>query len=137
MIEGCDFLLSKAKIMLEAAERKAMEIGVPMVIAVVDMGGNLVAQHRMNGSLLASVSISLDKAYTAAALKMPTHEAAALVVPGQALFGLNTTVGGRLVVFGGGFPILENGTMIGGLGVSGGSVEEDMNVATAGLAALR
>lgn len=137
MTEGCDFLLSKAKIMLEAAERKAMEIGVPMVIAVVDMGGNLVAQHRMNGSLLASVSISLDKAYTAVALKMSTHEAAALVVPGQDLFGLNTTVGGRLVVFGGGFPILENGTMIGGLGVSGGSVEDDMNVATAGLAALR
>ncbi|HWR29033.1 MAG TPA: cob(I)yrinic acid a,c-diamide adenosyltransferase [Negativicutes bacterium] len=134
---GCDFLLSKAKIILEAAERKAVEIGVPMVIAVVDMGGNLVAQHRMNGSLLASVSISLDKAYTAAALKMPTHEAAALAVPGQSLFGLNTTVGGRLVVFGGGFPIVEDGTMIGGLGVSGGSVEEDMSVATAGLAALK
>ena len=137
MSEGCDFLLSKAKIMLEAAERKAQEIGVPMVIAVVDMGGNLVAQHRMNGSLLASVSISLDKAYTAAALKMPTHEAAALAVPGQSLFGLNTTNGGRLVVFGGGFPILEGEAIIGGLGVSGGSVDEDMLVATAGLAAFK
>lgn len=130
-----DRMLSKAKIMIEAAEQKALEIGVPMVIAVVDMGGNLVAQHRMDGSLLASISISLDKAYTAAALKMPTNEAAAVAGPGQSLFGLNTTNGGRLVVFGGGFPIVENGIMIGGFGVSGGSVEEDMAVAKAGLAA--
>lgn len=132
-----DRMLSKGKIMIEAAEQKALEIGVPMVIAVVDMGGNLVAQHRMDGSLLASISISLDKAYTAVALKMPTNEAAALTVPGQSLFGLNTTDGGRLVVFGGGFPIVEKGIMVGGFGVSGGSVDEDMAVAKAGLAAYK
>lgn len=130
-------MLGKAKQMIEAAERKALEIGVPMVIAVVDMGGNLVAQHRMDDSLLASISISLDKAYTAAALKVPTHEAAAVVVPGQSLFGLNTTNNGRIVVFGGGFPIVEGGSMIGGFGVSGGSVDEDMIVAKAGLAASK
>ena len=129
-----DRMLSKAKIMIEAAEQKALEIGVPMVIAVVDMGGNLVAQHRMDGSLLASISISLDKAYTAVALKMPTNEAAAITGPGQSLFGLNTTDGGRLVVFGGGFPIIAGDVMIGGFGVSGGSVDEDMSVAKAGLA---
>ena len=130
-------MLSKAKQMIEAAEQKALEIGVPMVIAVVDSGGNLVAQHRMDGSLLASISISLDKAYTAVALKMPTNEAAAVVGPGQSLFGINTTNGGRLVVFGGGFPIAEGGMMIGGFGVSGGSVDEDMIVALAGLAAVQ
>lgn len=136
-IKEYDRMLSKAKIMIEAAEQKALEIGVPMVIAVVDMGGNLVAQHRMDGSLLASISISLDKAYTAVALKMPTNEAAAVAGPGQSLFGLNTTNGGRLVVFGGGFPIAQNGIMVGGIGVSGGSVEEDMAVAKAGLAAYQ
>ena len=128
-------MLSKAKKMIEAAEQKALEIGVPVVIAVVDMGGNLVAQHRMDGSLLASISISIDKAYTAVALKMPTNEAAVHVTPGQELFGINTTNGGRLVVFGGGFPMIEDGIMIGGLGVSGGSVDEDMIVAKSGLAA--
>ncbi len=130
-------MLRKAKIMIEAAEQKALEIGVPMVIAAVDMGGNLIAQHRMDGSLLASISISLDKAYTAVALKMPTNEAAAVAAPGQSLYGLNTTDGGRLVVFGGGFPIVEGGIMIGGFGVSGGSVDDDMTVAKAGLAAIK
>ncbi len=132
-----DGMLGKAKTMIEAAEQKALAIGVPMVIAVVDVGGNLVAQHRMNGSLLASISISLDKAYTAVALKMPTNEAAAVAGPGQSLFGLNTTNNGRIVVFGGGFPILEDGIIIGGFGVSGGSVDEDMTVAKAGLAAFK
>lgn len=130
-------MLLKGKKMIAAAEAKSLELGVPMVIAVVDMGGNLVAQHRMDGSLLASISLSLDKAYTAVALKLPTHEAAAYVTPGKELFGINTTNAGRLVVFGGGFPIMEGETMIGGFGVSGGSVEEDMIVAQAGLAANR
>jgi len=132
-----DSMLTKAKKMMEAAEQKAIEIGVPMVIGVVDSGGNLVAQHRMDGSLLASISLSIDKAYTAVALKMSTDQAATVVQPGQSLFGINTTDGGRLIVFGGGFPIYENGNIIGGFGVSGGSVEEDMMVANAGLAATK
>lgn len=132
-----DCMLSKAKIMIEAAEQKALEIGVPMVIAVVDVGGNLVAQHRMDGALLASISISRDKAYTAVALQMPTNEAAAVVGPGQSLYGLNTTDSGKLVVFGGGFPIKDGTTIIGGIGVSGGSVDDDMMVAKAGLAAAK
>ena len=130
-------LLEKAKPAIAAAEVKAQEIGVPMVVAVVDQGGNLVAQHRMDGALLASISISLDKAYTAVALKMPTEQAAELAQPGQQLYGINTTVGGRMVVFGGGLPIVEVGVVIGGFGVSGGSVAEDVVVANAGLAAWR
>ncbi len=129
-------MLDKAKKLLEAAEYKALEIGVPMVIAVVDDGGNLVAQQRMDGALLASISLALDKAYTAAALRLPTDQAASLVTPGSELFGLNTAGNGRFIVFGGGFPILARGVVIGGIGVSGGSVHEDMLVAKAALAAL-
>lgn len=130
-------MLEKAKQTVAAAEVKAREIGVPMVIAVVDQGGNLVAQHRMDGALLASISIALNKAYTAVALKMSTEQAAALSQPGQMLYGLNTTDGCRMIVFGGGLPIIADGVIVGGLGVSGGSVEEDICVANAGLAAWR
>ncbi|MBM7866984.1 cob(I)yrinic acid a,c-diamide adenosyltransferase [Heliomicrobium gestii] len=126
-------LLGRAKAMIEAAEAKAAEIGVPMVITVVDGGGNLVAQHRMDGALLASIAISRDKAYTAMALKMSTEAAAALAQPYRALYGLNTVDGGRLVVFGGGIPIADDGVIIGAIGVSGGSVEQDIAVAQAGL----
>lgn len=133
---GENDMLEKAKKMIAAAEQKAVEIGVPMVIAVVDAGGNLVAQERMDNALLASVSIALNKAYTAVALKMSTDQAAAVTQPGQSLYGLNTTDNCRIVIFGGGIPIWENGVLVGGIGVSGGSVEEDMSVAKAGLAAF-
>lgn len=128
-------VLGKAKQLIAAAEQKAAEIGVPMVIAVVDAGGNLVAQHRMDGALLGSISIALDKAYTALALKMSTEEVASVVTPGQPLFGLNTSNNGRFITFGGGFPLVAGGNVIGGLGVSGGTVEEDITVARAALAA--
>nr|WP_092070186.1 cob(I)yrinic acid a,c-diamide adenosyltransferase [Dendrosporobacter quercicolus]NSL48154.1 cob(I)yrinic acid a,c-diamide adenosyltransferase [Dendrosporobacter quercicolus DSM 1736]SDM07379.1 ATP:cob(I)alamin adenosyltransferase [Dendrosporobacter quercicolus] len=128
-------ILDTARKVMAAAEQKAREIGVPMVIAVVDAGGNLVAQNRMDGALLGSISLALDKAYTAAALNMSTDTAASLAVPGQPLYGLNTAGTGRFVVFGGGFPLLSKGELIGGIGVSGGTVDEDMIVARAGLAA--
>ncbi len=123
-------VLGKAKQLIAAAEQK-----VPMVIAVVDAGGNLVAQHRMDGALLGSISIALDKAYTALALKMSTEDIASVVAPGQPLFGLNTSSNGRFITFGGGFPLVAGGHVIGGLGVSGGTVEEDIIVARAALAA--
>ena len=93
-------MLAEAKKMIVAAEQKAQEIGVPMVIAVVDFGGNLVAQPRMDGALLASISLALDKAYTAVALKMSTDQVAVAVSPGQPLCGLNTANGGRFIIFG-------------------------------------
>ncbi|CUH94322.1 hypothetical protein P22_0388 [Propionispora sp. 2/2-37] len=130
-------VLERAKRIMEAAEYKALEIGVPMVMSVVDEGGNPVAQQRMDGSLLASIALSLDKAYTAAALKMSTEQAAELAVPGKPLYGLHTAAGGRLIVFGGGVPIRESGMVVGGFGVSGGLVQEDVLVAKAGLTALQ
>ncbi len=127
-------VLETAKRIIHEAEVKARELGVPMVIAVTDEGGNLVALHRMDGSLLVSISLAVDKAYTAVALKMPTAELASLSLPGQPLYGVNTTDKGRLVVFGGGIPIRDGDHILGGIGVSGGTVDEDILVAEAALA---
>ena len=117
--------------MIAAAREKAKEIGVPMVIAIVDGGGNLVAQVRMDDALLVSVDIALNKAYTAVALKMPTNELALLAQPEKPLFGIHNADGGRIVIFGGGFPLKSDGKIFGGIGVSGGSVEQDMECALA------
>ena len=128
--------LNLALEMISAARKKADEIGVSMVIAVVDSGGNLVAQERMDGALLVSIDISLNKAYTSVALKMPTGSLAPASQPGQPLFGIHNADGGRIVIFGGGFPIKQGDEIIGGIGVSGGSVEDDILCAEAGLEAL-
>ena len=130
-------LLDKAMLMVEAAQQKAVEINVPMVISVCDMGGNLVLLHRMENSLLASLEISPNKAFTAVALKMPSATVKDLAIEGAELQGIAVQHAGRIVEFGGGLPIYNaDGVQIGGIGVSGGSVAEDTSVAEAGLAAL-
>ena len=130
-------LLDKAMVMVQAAQEKAVEINVPMVISVCDMGGNLVLLHRMENSLLASLEISPNKAFTAVALKMPSASVKDLAIAGAELQGIAVQHAGRIVEFGGGIPIYnEDGVQIGGIGVSGGSVAEDTSVAEAGLAAL-
>ncbi|CCO23395.1 GlcG/HbpS family heme-binding protein [Maridesulfovibrio hydrothermalis] len=126
-----------AQQMIAAAERKADEIGVPMVIAVVDQGGNLVAQLRQDDALLVSIDLALNKAYTAVAVKIPTETLGSVSQPGKPLYGIHTADNGRIVIFGGGLPIKKNGTVIGGIGVSGGSVEQDIACAEAGLAAYK
>lgn len=125
-----------AKRMIAAAEEKALEIGVPMVIAVVDCGGNLLAQVRQDDALLASINLSLNKAYTAVAVKMPTATLGSLSQPGEMLYGIQHSCEGRMVVFGGGLPIEQDGKIIGAIGVSGGSVDEDTACAEAGLKAF-
>lgn len=125
--------LDAAKAIIKAAEKKAGEIGVPMVISVVDKGGYLVALHRMDGALLASIEISINKAYTSAVLRLPTSDLNKLANPGGELFGINTQNSGRYVTFGGGIPIFCGNEVIGAIGVSGGTVEEDETVAKAGL----
>ncbi|WP_027723025.1 GlcG/HbpS family heme-binding protein [Maridesulfovibrio zosterae] len=124
-----------AQQMIAAAEKKANEIGVPMVIAVVDQGANLVAQLRQDDALLVSIDLAWNKAYTAVAVKMSTETLGTVSQPGGPLYGIHTAHNGRVVIFGGGLPIEENGTVIGGIGVSGGSVEQDIACAEAGLAA--
>lgn len=122
--------------LIAAAKEKAAEIGVPMVIAVVDAGGNLVALQRMDGALLVSIDIAKNKAYTAAAVKISTHDLAGVSQPGQPLFGIHNADGGRIVIFGGGIPLKRKDEIIGGIGVSGGSVEEDVLCATAAVERL-
>lgn len=128
--------LETAKTVIDACEQKAAEIENPMVITVANSEGNLVAQHRMDGAWLASVDISRNKAYTAAALEMPTHELADPSQPGNSLYGLQNTNQGRMVIFGGGYPLEADDEIVGTVGVSGGAVEQDMEVAEAGVEAF-
>lgn len=122
--------------MLAAAEERAHAIGVPMVIAVVDEGGNLKAFRRMDGALLASVQIAQGKAYTSAALRLPTREVGAQVQPGAPLYGIALAAPGKMITFAGGLPLWRGERLIGAIGVSGGTVEEDEEVALAGQQAL-
>jgi ATP:cob(I)alamin adenosyltransferase len=122
--------LSFWKKMAEAAEKKAGEIGIGMVFAAVDQGGNLVLLHRTDESILASIDIAANKAYTALILRMPSEQAGELALPGHEFFGLGTTNNGRIVTFGGGFPVVVNGEIIGAIGVSGGSIAQDTAIAT-------
>ena len=128
--------LEAAKKMGAEALKKATEINVPVVFSVVDNGGNLLYLERMDKAFVTSVDIAINKAFTAWALKKGTNEISEVVLPGQSLYGLNTTNNCRIITFGGGFPIVINGEIVGAVGVSGGTVEEDMSIAKAGLSAL-
>ncbi|MEF9918051.1 MAG: cob(I)yrinic acid a,c-diamide adenosyltransferase [Eubacterium sp.] len=129
-------LLTTAKRMGAAARVKAEELGVPIVFTVVDSGGNLAYYERMENSLLASIDISMNKAYTANALKMPTDQVTDLAKENGALFGIQFTNEGRIVTFGGGYPLIVEGKIIGGLGVSGGTADQDMAIAQSALGIL-
>lgn len=124
--------LSKAVRLIEAVEKKAAEIGVNAVVAVSNDGANPVAVHCMDDSYIASYDIAFQKAYTVAALKMSTSELQKLAAPGGELYGIQFTNQSRIVIFGGGEPLCENGRVVGGLGVSGGSEEQDTFLAKYG-----
>lgn len=125
-----------ARAMLEAAERKAAEMGHPFVIAIVDDSGVLKAFSRMDGAALLSVQIAQDKAYTAAGFGLSTdgwHE----FVKDDPPLAMGAAAGiDRLIVFGGGFPVTIGGKVVGAIGVSGGHYTQDMEVAQAGLVVL-
>jgi len=123
--------LADARRIIAAGERKATEIGIPYNIAVADAGGGLVAHVRMDGAWLGSVDIAINKAWTARAFDMSTEDIAHITQSGQQGFGLNTTNDSKVVIFGGGIPIKRDGTVIGAVGASGGSVEQDVAVARA------
>ena len=129
-------LLTTAKRMGAAARVKAEEMGVPIVFSVVDAGGNLTYFERMEDSLLASMDISVNKAYTANALKMSTDKVTDLEKEDGALFGIQFTNEGRIVTFGGGYPLIVEGKVVGGIGVSGGTADQDMAIAQSALAIL-
>ena len=117
--------LSAAKFLAERVEEEARRMGVNAVVAISDGGGNLTLCECMDNSYFASRAIAMDKAYTVVALKMPTSKLAVLAAPGGSLYGIQHTNGGRIVIFGGGDPLELRGKIVGGLGVSGGSAEQD------------
>ena len=125
-----DMSLETLKKMAGYAEEKAKAIGVPVAFSAVDAGGNLLYFQRMEGTLLISTKVSQDKAYTACALKCPTCDLADVTKPGESLWSLHNSGDGRIICFGGGYPIKVDGEVIGAIGVSGGTAEEDMAVAT-------
>ena len=128
--------LEEAQRILSAAEEKARQMGQPMNIAVMDAGRNLVAFHRMDGAWVASTDIAIDKAFTSAGRALTTREIGEMAQPGQPLFGINTTNGGRIVIFAGGVPLMREGEVVGAVGVSGGTPDDDHEVAEAGVAAF-
>jgi uncharacterized protein GlcG (DUF336 family) len=129
--------LESALHIIESARRAAEAIGVAMNIAVVDEGNNLVAFQRMDGAWLGSIDIAQGKAYTARAFDMSTKDLAPLCQPGRSLFGIHASNDGRLIIFPGGIPLERGGEVVGAIGVSGGSVEQDQEVAEAGAEAFQ
>lgn len=128
-----DMTLAAAQILCEKVRKKAKEIGVKAVVAVTNKGGNPVLVECSDGSYIASYDIALNKAYTVVSLKMTTKELSKLAAPGGSLYGIQFTNGGKIVIFGGGEPLRnKNGDIIGGLGVSGGSEEQDTALAAFG-----
>lgn len=128
--------LERATAVVAAARQKAEEIGVPMNIAVVDAGNNLTAFARMDGAWLGSIDIAQGKAYTARAFDMETKTLGQASQPGEPLFGIHASNGGRIIIFAGGIPLKDGDAVVGAIGVSGGTVEQDQEVAEAGAAAF-
>lgn len=128
--------LDDAQRVIAAGQSKAEEIETPANIAIVDSGGNLVAHIRMDGAWLGSVDISINKAFTARAFEITTKELADEAQPGGQFYGIHGSNGGRVMIFAGGIPLERNGQVIGAVGVSGGSGEQDQTIALAAAAAL-
>jgi uncharacterized protein GlcG (DUF336 family) len=122
--------------MLQAAEIKAAKLGIPYNIAVVDAGGALIAFSRQDGALEGSIDLAIGKAKTARMFDKTTDYLAELAQPGAPLFGIEQSNDGHVVIFGGGLPVTIDKQVVGAIGASAGSVEQDIAVAEAGAAAI-
>jgi uncharacterized protein GlcG (DUF336 family) len=131
-----EITLSDARAVIAAAEKKAEEIGQPMNIAVADSGGNLVAHVRMDGAWRGSIDISINKAWTSRAFDIATKDLAAHAQSGDQFFGIHASNHGKVMIFAGGIPLKRGGKVIGAIGVSGGSGDQDHAVAEAGAASF-
>jgi len=123
--------LEDARRIIAAGEAKADEIGSPSNIAVVDAGGNLVAHIRMDEAWIGSVDISINKVFTSRAFDISTADLGANAGPGDQFFGINASNNGRVMIFAGGIPLRHGDRVVGAVGVSGGSGEQDQTVAEA------
>ncbi|EBE8905777.1 ATP:cob(I)alamin adenosyltransferase, partial [Salmonella enterica] len=119
-----------------AAVERAQQLQVPVVVSIVDAHGTETVTWRMPDALLVSSELAPKKAWTAVAMKTATHELSDVVQPGAALYGLESHLQGKVVTFGGGYALWRDGILIGGLGISGGSVEQDMDIAQTAIAAI-
>jgi uncharacterized protein GlcG (DUF336 family) len=128
--------LEEARRVIEGAEEKAMKIGQPSNIAVVDAGANLVAFERMDGAWLGSIDIAQNKAFTARAFDIETDKLSKLSQPKEQFFGIQNSNHGRVMIFAGGIPLKRDGVVVGAIGVSGGMGEQDQAVAEAGAKAF-
>ena len=128
--------LEDARRVITAVEKKAREIGQPMNIAVADEGGNIVAHVRMDKAWIGSIDISMKKAYTSRAFDIETEELATHSQSGGEFFGIHVSNNGKIMIFAGGIPLKLDGKVVGAIGVSGGSGDQDHAVATAGAAAF-
>lgn len=128
--------LEEARRVIEGAEEKAMKIGQPSNIAVVDAGANLVAFERMDGAWLGSIDIAQNKAFTARAFDIETEKLSKLSQPKEQFFGIQNSNQGRVMIFAGGIPLKRDGVVVGAVGVSGGMGEQDQAVAEAGAKAF-
>lgn len=129
--------LEEARAIIAAAEDKAIAIGSPSNIAVVDAGGDLVAHVRMDGAQIASIHHSIDKAFTALACRTATADLQKDAQPGAPLYGIVGTIGGRIITFAGGVPLTVDDQYVGAVGVSGGTAEQDQTIVEAAVAAAR
>lgn len=128
--------LDTAKKLIERLEQEAVRRGQRAVIAVCNPEGNPVAVHVMDGAFLVSFDVAMKKAYTAVAVKMSTMELSKIAQPGGTFYGVDKLDGGKIVIFGGGIPLKSGDTIIGGLGISGGTGEEDHSLAEYGQTVL-
>lgn len=131
-----EITLNDARAVIAAAEKKATEIGQPMNIAVADSGGNLVAHVRMDNAWRGSIDISIKKAWTSRAFDIATKDLANHSQSGDQFFGIHASNDGKVMIFAGGIPLKRGGKVIGAIGVSGGSGEQDHAVAEAGAASF-
>jgi uncharacterized protein GlcG (DUF336 family) len=129
--------LAEARNLIAAAEKKAGELGIPYNIAVVDAGGGLIAHVRMDGAWLGSIDISIHKAWTARAFDMATEDLGKMAQSGKPLFGIQNTNHEKVVIFGGGAPVKIGDVVIGGVGASGGTVDQDLKVVQAAVASFK
>lgn len=128
--------LKLAKAIIEEVEVKAEKSGVPVVIAIANEWGQTIAVHFMDGALPASYSIAVDKAYTSAAVRLTTEKVGELSQNGQPLYGIGNTNNNRIITFGGGYPLSVKDKVLGGIGVSGGTAEQDIELAAYGAGIL-
>ncbi len=134
--QAAGLTLAAARRMIEAVEASAREMRVALSVAVVDSGAQLVAFARMDAADLVSIGLARDKAFSALMNRMPTRDLGPLVQPGAEFYGYDSLAGGRMVVFAGGVPLERDGVLVGAVGVSGGSSDEDQRAADAAVAAF-